>query len=437
MTLSDASLDPRDLRLAGPGRILARGAWAFAALGLAALVASSFGPLHAVTAALRGVLLARDSGAPDLALAAVAALCFANAVGLLIARAGVVARELWSPFLLAVGAAVNLFLLVAIGFTPALVALGFAGWAGAGIWRERASFRRNPMALRELRGRMRGARAFVVVTVYVGLMSAFALLLYAIYSATSGVGSAAAGETGRVLFIGIFGIELLLIIFIAPASTAGAISVEREHQTYDLLRATLLSAPSFVIGKLEGALVFLFVLLLAAVPLQSIAFLFGGVGEAEVLIAFILLGVTAMALGAVGIYFSAANDRSLAATVRAYAAVAIVMFAVPLAGSLVVDVFGQLLFAPGAITNLPLLETALAYAGLFLTSLNPVTAALNTQQLLVERQTATFWNYTLSSSGSTIPMASPWIVYTILYLGLAALLVMAAVRRTRQLREPG
>ncbi len=436
MTLSDASLDLRDLRLAQPGRILALGAWTCAALGLVALVASALGPLHPVASALRGLLLARDSGAPDLALAAVAALCFGSAVGLLIVRAGVIARELWSPFVLGVGVAINLLLLIALGFTPALVALGFAGWAGVGLWRERESFRRNPMALRELRGRMRGARAFLVVTVYVGLMSAFTLLLYAIYSTTSGVGSAAAGETGRVLFIGIFGIELLLIIFIAPASTAGAISVEREHQTYDLLRATLLSAPSFVIGKLEGALVFLFVLLLAAVPLQSIAFLFGGVGEAEVLIGFVLLGVTAVALGAVGIFFSAAHDRSLAATIRAYAAVAVVMFAVPLAGSLVVDVLDQLMLAPGAMTNLPLLETALAYAGLFLTGLNPVTAALNTQQLLVERQTAAFWNYTLSSSGSTIPMASPWIVYTILYLALAVLLVMAAVRRTRQLREP-
>ncbi len=437
MMLSDASLDPRDLRLVRQARILMWGAWACAGFGLTVLtLAALAGPLSSLTATLRDVLLARDSGPADLALAAVSALLLGNSVGLLISYVGVTARELWAPFLLAVLALANGILLVTLGFTPGLLALAFIVWSAAGLWRERASFRRNPMALRELRGRMRGARAFLVITVYVGLMSAFALLLYAIYSSTSSVGSAAAGETGRVLFIGIFGIELLLIIFIAPASTAGAISIEREHQTYDLLRATLLSAPSFVMGKLESALVFLFILLLAAIPLQSIAFLFGGVGEAEVGIAFVLLAVTCIALGAVGIYFSAANDRSIAATVRAYGLVAILMFAVPLAGTLVLDILRQILISPGAFTNLPLLETLFAYMGVVLTGLSPITAALSTQQLLVERQTASFWNFTLSSSGSTIPMASPWIVYTIIYLALAVLLVLAAIRRTRQLREP-
>lgn len=121
---------------------------------------------------------------------------------------------------------------------------------------------------------------------------------------------------------------------------------------------------------------------------------------------------------------------------RAYGLVAVLMFALPLLGSLVLEVAEQLLINPGAITNQPALETVLVYAGLLLTSLSPVTAALNTQQLLVERQAAFLWTDTLASSGGTIPMLSPWIVYTILYLALAALLVMAAVRRTRQLREP-
>lgn len=432
MTLSDASLDPRDLRLARQGRILAWGAWACAFIGLAALLFALFLPLPALVS----ILLFQHTGAPDIGLVTLAALSLFNCVFFLGVRVGVVSRELWSPFLLGLMAVVNLVLLVTLGFTAGLVALAFAAWAATGLWRERSSFRRNPMALRELRGRMRGGRAFLVITVYVGLMSAFALLLYAAYSTTAGYGSAAAGETGRVLFIGIVGIELLLIIFIAPASTAGAISIEREHQTYDLLRATLLSAPTFVVGKLEGALVFLFILLLAAIPLQSLAFLFGGVGEAEVVIAFVLLAVTALALGSIGIYFSAAHDRSLTATVRAYVMVAVLMFALPLLGSLVLEVVNSLLINPGSVTNQPALESVLIYAGLLLTSLSPVTAALNTQQLLVERQTAFFWTDTLSSSGSTIPMLSPWIVYTIIYLALAALLVMAAVRRTRQLREP-
>jgi hypothetical protein len=41
----------------------------------------------------------------------------------------------------------------------------------------------------------------------------------------------------------------------------------------------------------------------------------------------------------------------------------------------------------------------------------------------------------LSSDGSSIPMVSPWISFTILYLMIATLLVVLAVRRMRRLEE--
>ena len=170
--------------------------------------------------------------------------------------------------------------------------------------------------LKELRGRMRGARAFVIITIYLLLMSIFTILLYFVRVPLSG--SVVTGELGRVLFIGVVGIELLLIIFIVPALTAVAITGERERKTYDLLKTTLLPTPAFVAGKMESALGYIFLLLLAAIPLQSIAFLFGGVSLPELLLAFIVLSVTAMTLGAVGMFFSSLTDRTLPATVRSY-----------------------------------------------------------------------------------------------------------------------
>src|SRR5262245_6219709 len=166
-------------------------------------------------------------------------------------------------------------------------------------------FLRNPVVVKELRGRMRGMRAFVVLTVYLTLMSGFVTLLYVLNASwLSNPNSGAGANIGRLLFAGIVGTELFLVTFIAPTFTAGAISGERERQTYDLLRTTLLPARSLVIGKLVSALSYVFLLLLAAIPLQSIAFLFGGVTESEVLLSFIILVVTAITLGSVGIYFS-------------------------------------------------------------------------------------------------------------------------------------
>src|SRR5690606_31149931 len=99
------------------------------------------------------------------------------------------------------------------------------------------------------------------------------------------------------------GIEMMLVAFIAPAFTAGAISGEREHQTYELLRTTLLAPSKLVLGKLLAALFYVLLLLLAAVPLQSIAFFFGGVAETEVILAFVILFVTALLFCTMGLYF--------------------------------------------------------------------------------------------------------------------------------------
>ena len=422
---------PREARLARAAAILRWGAVANAALDGLVLLLALLGALKLIPdlfPALRAALLAGVPAADDAGVAAVVLLIQINVSLLLALMVGVQARELWALGGVWALALVNGLALALLGFTPALAAIVPAVWAGAVAGRDPRAFRANPVMLKELRGRMRGVRAFFVLSVYLGLMSGFTALLYLVYTpVTLATGSAAAGEVGRVLFMGVVGVELLLIIFIAPAFTAGAITGERERLTYDLLRTTLLSVPSFVIGKLESALSYILLLLLAAIPLQSIAFLFGGVSEYELALAFVILAVTAIALGTVGLYFSAVTPRTLTASVRSYSAVLVGAFIAPLALTLVLGILRAAvgLSSPGA-------EAVLAYAGDLLTSLNPVATALSTQQLLIDRQVAGFWTDTLASDGSTIPRVSPWITFTIIYLILSAILVVLAVRRMRQ-----
>ena len=191
---------------------------------------------------------------------------------------------------------------------------------------------RNPVVLKELRGRMRGPRAFIVLTLYLLLMSGFVTLLYIVYSAS--VNSAVSGNSGQVVgkfvFGAVVGIELLLVCFIAPAFTAGAISGERERQTYDLLRTTLLPAQALVLGKLASALSYVLLLLVAAFPLQSLAFLLGGVGPQEVVIATLLLVATAFLFGTSGIFFSSLMRRTLGSTVVTYAFALMATLGLPL-----------------------------------------------------------------------------------------------------------
>ncbi|MFN8375728.1 MAG: hypothetical protein U0694_23010 [Anaerolineae bacterium] len=70
----------------------------------------------------------------------------------------------------------------AVGLGLGILSIAIAVISGAILARDLRAFRTNPVMLKELRGRMRGIRAFMVMTIYLGLMSAFTVLLYLIYA---------------------------------------------------------------------------------------------------------------------------------------------------------------------------------------------------------------------------------------------------------------
>lgn len=383
--------------------------------------------------ALGGIVLARYNGAPDTALLAAILLAFADVGLFLIVRAGALAREGWALIALIGVILADAAGVMLLGWLPGILPVVMGALALTALWRDRSLFRVNPVALKELRGRMRGVRAFSVMTIYLLLMSGFAILLYIGASAPArSAGSSVAGEVGRILFLGIVAVELILIGFVAPSFTAGAITGERERQTLDLLQTTLLSPSAFVMGKLESALGFLLLLLLAAIPLQSIAFLFGGVSEQEILIAFVILLATALLFGTIGLYYSAVMPRTLNASSRAYGTIVTGLFAVPLAMSFALNALLSAFFSQVVTPNIAGLETVLRYLDLILVSLNPIAAALASQQLLINQQQLLFYDVTLRSNGSSIPMPSAWVVLVVLYVTIAAVLILRAFRRTQR-----
>ncbi len=424
----EEALSPREARILKAATILRWGAILHVALLVTALIISFVqGAGINILPTIKTAILFRFGGGADTALAISMMLLMLNMSALLVIMVGLMARETWSIVSVWVLVAANVVLLLLYGYTLGLVAAIAALISGVVASGDIRAYRTNPVMLKELRGRMRGMRAFIVLTVYLGLMSGFMALIYLTFTSFGGnVSSAAAGAAGRLLFMGVVGVEMLLIVFIAPAFTSGAITGERERQTYDLLRTTLLASPSFVVGKLESALSYILLLLLAAVPLQSLAFLFGGVSQAEVLIAFVILAVTAIALGTVGIYFSAVAPRTLSASVRTYTVALVGAFGVPFVLGLVI---GGVQRAVGS--QVPLLDASLTYVQQILTSLNPVFTALESQQFIVNQQQIGFTQLTLSS-GATIPVVSPWISFTIIYLVVSAVLLVLTIREMRK-----
>lgn len=284
----------------------------------------------------------------------------------------------------------------------------------------------NPVFVKELRGRMRGARAFVVLTFYLALLGAFTGLMYLAVaeSSMSVSGQSNVGEVGRTLFVSIVAIEMLLVSFIAPAFTAGAISGEREHQTFDLLQTTLLRPGSLVLGKLLSAMLFVLLLLLAAIPLQSIAFFFGGVAETEVILSFVILIATALLFSTLGIFFSSRSRRTLSASVLTYTTATAFTFGLPIMIGGVLVMFGFSINNVQSSTT----QIAMLYVLGAIICTNPAATALLTQYVLLNQQTIGLFSYTLSG-GETITLISPWIPFTALYLILTVIFFALSVRR--------
>jgi ABC-type transport system involved in multi-copper enzyme maturation permease subunit len=179
------------------------------------------------------------------------------------------------------------------------------------------------IGVKELRGRMRGRRAFVILTVYLVLLATFAWMMELILEQRYGRGLAgsaafASAQIGAGIFAALLMLETLLVVALAPAFTAGAISLEREKQTLDMLATTPISSLSIVIGKLLSALTYLFILIFASIPMTAIVFVFGGVSPDDVIRGYVILFATAIGLGSVGLFFSALMKRTQAATIATY-----------------------------------------------------------------------------------------------------------------------
>lgn len=421
------ALTPREKRLLRVGRILSMSAWLHAALAVGMVMGSVLAWRMGLSLSpLRRVLMMRVGGTDGAALTFVLVLLAMQVSLSLVGMVSVMAREVWG-LVLVIGAALGHVVLgVVYGYTPALLSVIFWTWAAAIALQDPRAFRLNPVMMKELRGQMRGMRAFVVMTVYLVLMSGALLFLYTSQLSFGVTYTSAAGTVGRSLFSGVVVLQMMLVIFIAPAFTSGAITGERERQTYDLLRTTLLASPSFVMGKLESALSYVLLLLMAAIPLQSIAFLFGGVSQTELLVAFVMLSVLAIGLGTVGLFFSAIAPRTLAASTRTYVVTVVGAFIGP--GVLELVIRGL-----RSVTRFqtPGYDLLLTYMQQAIISLNPISAAVSSQTLLIERQQLLFTTETLRNN-TQITLVSPWISFVLIYLALAAVMLALTVREVRK-----
>ncbi len=281
----------------------------------------------------------------------------------------------------------------------------------------------NPIVIKELRGKMRSRRAFADLTIYLTLVSTVIVIVYMLFQQQVNNGQmdpAFRQNVGKTIFGVVIVLELLMIGFIGPALTAGAITSERERQTYDLLRTTLISPRMLVLGKLVSACAYLFLLVFAATPIQALAFLLGGVGLEEICVSTLILLVNIVFFCALGLLCSSFARRTLTATITSYSSILLSLLATGLILYISIQAVQKLPSSSPEYVVLSIFE-------LYFCSTNSLLTSLGSKSFLISNHVLFYgaapFNY---PNGQSIFVFSPWVLHVPLVAILSAIMVLSS-----------
>ena len=147
----------------------------------------------------------------------------------------------------------------------------------------------NPLILHELRSRMRSPQAYAILSIYLSIISGLTVLIYVATSLSGNNGVNDSSRVGTALFYVVVGMQTLLVSFITPSFATGALSGERENGTFDLLRMTMVTPRQIVTAKMLSAYGYTVLLILATLPLLSLALILGGVDIIQMIAALAVI----------------------------------------------------------------------------------------------------------------------------------------------------
>ena len=158
----------------------------------------------------------------------------------------------------------------------------------------------NPILLRVIQTASKRKRDLLMRCAYLGV-----LVLLVTFLLLGQLGDLDRGSLSQLtkqsvkIFISLSYVQLALVTLLAPIFTAGAITQERDSQTYDILLSTPLSNAQIVFGTLLSRLFFIVTLLLSGIPIFAITQIFGGVAIEKIVISWLISCSTAFITGAI------------------------------------------------------------------------------------------------------------------------------------------
>src|SRR6476620_12445927 len=153
----------------------------------------------------------------------------------------------------------------------------------------------NPILLRVVEAGGRRRRDLFIRCAYLGLL--VFVVITSLVSGQSTIGTGASlndlAKMSDQIFRNMSYLQLGLVALLAPIFTAGAITQEKDSQTYDILLSTPLTNGQIILGSLLSRLFFVVALLVSGIPVFSITQIFGGVAIRSIALSFAIAAATA------------------------------------------------------------------------------------------------------------------------------------------------
>ncbi len=172
----------------------------------------------------------------------------------------------------------------------------------------------NPVLQNELVANLRMTRTFVLLFAYVALLG---LLVYAAWPADQTIdmsNSDKARPLVNLLFLG----QYMLMSLMAPSFAAGAITGEKERDSFEMLLASPMKPAAIVFGKFAASLCPLAELMIGSLPVVMLCLPLGGVQFFEILAAYLAMISSVALFTMISLWCSSYFVRTSASLVVSY-----------------------------------------------------------------------------------------------------------------------
>src|SRR6266481_5797567 len=158
----------------------------------------------------------------------------------------------------------------------------------------------NPILVRVVQAGGKRKRDLLIRCAYLGIL--LFLVIFLLLQSAGNLASASLSDLSKQsseIFYFMSYAQLALVALLAPIFTAGAITQEKDSQTYDILLSTPLTNGQIVLGSLLSRLFFVVTLLISGIPIFAITQIFGGGAISSIGYSFLIAAATAFVTGAI------------------------------------------------------------------------------------------------------------------------------------------